>query len=174
MMVLVSVGLFGSRNALGTGKRGIRGFFVSCQEGAKKAAKIEQIAELTESLVEYVFKIWSDVNNKLFMVTTELAALKTVQKKMPEVQSSNRKYIQKHFELFEQNIHVLCDCDQLFFSQQQINFIYDTIYLQLEVTFANIKSYRSALYTYRINMMNSIQPYLNQYLTTSVVPRQSL
>ena len=61
-----------------------------------------------------------------------------------------------------------------FFSRQLINFNYDTISSLLALTFANIKSYRGALYTYKINMMNSIQPLLNNYLPMSLVPRQAL
>ena len=62
--------------------------------------------------------------------------------------------------------------DQLLFSGQQINFNYDSSLLA--VPFANIKSYRSALYIYRINMMNSIQPMLNHFYPMSLGPRQSL
>ena len=60
------------------------------------------------------------------------------------------------------------------FSRQQINFNYDTISSLLAIAFANTKSYREAFYTYRINMMNSIQPILNKNLPMSLVPRQSL
>ena len=108
------------------------------------------------------------------MVTTELEALKSVQKEMLEVQNRNWRIIGEHFEVFEHNIHVLRDCDQLLFSRQQINFNYDTISLLLALTFANIKRYRGALYTYKINMMNSIQPLLNNYLPMSLVPTQAL
>ena len=175
MMALASVGLFGSGIALGAGDCGLRGIFGSCQERAKQnAAKIEQIAKFTESVAEDVFKLRSDVNDKFFKVTTELAALKSVQKEMLGIQNRNWKVIREHFETFEHNIHVLRDCDQLLFSRQQINFNYDIISSLLVVTFANVKSYRSALYTYRINMMNSIRPMLNHYLPMSLVSRQSL
>ena len=93
---------------------------------------------------------------------------------MLEVQNRNWQIIEEHFNVFQDNIHVLRDCDQLLFSRQQINFNYDTISSLLAVTFANIKGYRGAVYSYRINMMNSIQPILNSYLPMSLVPRQSL
>ena len=108
------------------------------------------------------------------MLTTEIAALKTVQKEMLDIQNLNWKLLEEHFELFEHNNYVLRDCDQLLFSRQQMNFNYDTISLLLVITFANRKSYRSALYTYRINMINSIPPMLNIYLPVSLVPRQWL
>ena len=98
------------------------------------------------------------------MVTSELAAIKSVQKEMI-VLNRNWKIILEHFdfEMFRENIHVLRDCDQLLFSRQQININYDTISSLLAITLANVESYRGALYTYRINMMNSIQPILNNF-----------
>ena len=175
MMALASVGLFGSGIALGSGSCGLRGIFGSCHDRAKQNAKnIEELAEFTESLTQDVFKLRNEVNDKFFTVTTELEALKSVQKEMLEVQNRNWRIIEEHFEVFQHNIHVLRDCDQLLFSRQQINFNYDTISSLLALTFANIKSYRGALYTYKINMMNSIQPLLNNYLPMSLVPRQAL
>ena len=108
------------------------------------------------------------------MVATEFVALKSVKKVLLEVQSRNWEFIQERFEFIEHNIHVLRDCDQLLFSRQRITFNYDTIFSLLAVNFANMKSYRSALYTYRIHMMNSIQPMLNRYLPMLLVLRQSL
>ena len=175
MMALASVGLFGSGIALGSGECGLRGLFGSCHDRSKaNAANIEKLAEFTESLTQDVFKLRNEVNDKFFMVTTELDALKSVQQEMLEVQNRNWKLIAEHFEVFQHNIHVLRDCDQLLFTRQQINFNYDTISSLLALTFANIKSYRGALYTYKINMMNSIQPILNQYLPMSLVPRAAL
>ena len=108
------------------------------------------------------------------MVTTELEAPKSVQKEMLDVQIRNWRIIEEHFEVFQHNILVLRDCDQVLFSRQQINLNYDTISSLLALTFANIKSYRGALYTYKITMMNSTQPLLNNYLPMSLVPRQAL
>ena len=80
---------------------------------------------------------------------------------------------------FRFNVLVGCgvprlDLLQVICSTTTINFNYDTISSLLALTFANIKSYRGALYTYKINMMNSIQPLLNNYLPMSLVPRQAL
>ena len=175
MMALASVGLFGSGIALGSVSCGITGIFGSCHDRAMtNAANIEKLADFTEALTGDVFKLRTEVNEKFFMVTSELAAIKSVQKEMIEVQNRNWQIIEKHFQMFQENIHVLRDCDQLLFSRQQVNFKYDTISSLLAITFSNVKSYRGALYTYRINMMNSIQPILNKDLPMSLVPRQSL
>ena len=44
----------------------------------------------------------------------------------------------------------------------------------LALKFGKIKNYRGTLYIYKINMMNSIQPFLNNYIPMSLVPRQAL
>ena len=90
IMAVASVGLFGSGIALGSGSCGLRGIFGSCHDRAKQNANnIEKLAEFTESLTQDVFKLRNEVNDKFFMVTTELEALKSVQKEMLEVQNRN-------------------------------------------------------------------------------------
>ena len=108
------------------------------------------------------------------MVISELAAVKSVQKEMLEFRNRNWQIIEEHFKVFQDNIHVLRDCEQLPFSRQQINFKYDTISSLLAIIFANIESYRGAIYRYRNIMIKSIQTILNNYLPMSLVPRQSL
>ena len=135
------MGLFGSGIALGSGSCGITGFFGSCHDHAKtNAENIEKLADFTEALTEDVFKLRTEVNEKFFMVTSELAAIKSVQKVMIEVQNRNWQIIEEHFEMFRENIHVPRDCDQLLFSRQQVNFTYDTISSLLSITFSNIES----------------------------------
>ena len=119
-MALASVGLFGSRIALGSGSCGLRGIFGSCHDRAKQYTnKIENLAEFTESLTQDVFNLRNELNDKFFMVTRELEALKSVQKEMLEVQNRNWRIIEEHFEVFQQNIHVLRDSDQLLFCHHQ-------------------------------------------------------
>ena len=140
IVALASVGLFGSGIALGSGSCGVRGIFGSCHGRAKqKAQNIKKLAEFTENLTQDVFKSRNEVNDKFLMVTTELEALKSVQKEMLEVQNRNWRIIEEHFEVFQHNFHVLRDCDQLLFSRQQIHFSYDTISSLLSLTFAKIK-----------------------------------
>ena len=114
MMALASVGLFGSGIALGGGSCGIKGVFGSCHDKSKtNAENIQKLADFTEALTEDVFKLRNEVNDKFFMVTSELAAIKTFQKEMLEVQNRNWQIIEEHFKVFQDNIHVLRDCDQL-------------------------------------------------------------
>ena len=113
MMALASVGLFGSGIALGGGSCGIKGIFGSCHDKSNtNAENIQKLANFTEALTEDVFTLRNEVNDKFFMVTSELAATKTVQKEKLEVQNRNWQIIEEHFKVFQDNVHVLRDCDQ--------------------------------------------------------------
>ena len=90
MMAFASVGLFGSGIALGGRSCGIKGFFGSCNDKSKSNAEvIQKLADFTEALTQDVFKVRNEVNDKFFTVMSELAAIKSVQKEMLEVQNRN-------------------------------------------------------------------------------------
>ena len=81
MMALALVRFFGSGIALGSGSCGLRGVFGSCHDRTKQNAKnTEKLAQFTENLTQDNFKLQNEVNDKFFMVATELEALKSVQK----------------------------------------------------------------------------------------------
>ena len=110
MMALASVELFGSGIALGGRSCGIKGIFGSCQDKSKSNAEnFQKLADFTEALTEDVFKLRNEVNDNFFMVTSELAAIKSVQKEMLEVQNRNWKIIEENCKVFQDNIHVLGD-----------------------------------------------------------------
>ena len=118
MMVLASIGLVRSGFALGAGERRDRGLFGFCQERAKQnAANIEQTPDFKDPLEKDDFKLRSDVNDKIFMVTTILAARKSVQKEILEKQNRNWNFIREYFETSEHIFHVLPYCDQLLSSR---------------------------------------------------------
>ena len=101
MMALASVGHFGSGKALASGRIGIRGIFGSCHDRSKQnAAKIEKPAEFTENLTQDVFKLRNEGNDKIFVVTTELKALKSDQKEMLEVQNVTGKLFLNALKFF--------------------------------------------------------------------------
>ena len=98
MMALASVGLFGSGFALGGRSCGIKGIVGSCHDKSEiNAENKPKLADFTEALTDDVFKLENEVNDKFFMVTSELAAIKSVQKEMLEVQISNWQIIEEHF-----------------------------------------------------------------------------
>ena len=76
--------------------------------------------------------------------------------------------------VYAQNFHILRDCDQLLFANQQLNFNFDTVSSLLPMINASVKSYRSALFAFRMNILNSIPVLLKGRLPMSLTPMESL
>ena len=145
---LVSVGLFGGEILLGkTADCGLRRTFGSCNDKSKENAEnIDRLSELARQIAENVFTLAENLDEKYFMVTSEFYSIKQAQDEILQNQNWNWEIIQEHFEVFKQNYHILRDCDHFSFTRQQINFNHDTVSSLLAITFANVKSYGSALY----------------------------
>ena len=70
---------------------------------------------------------------------------------MAATQDKNWVIIQEQLAINEQNFHILRDCYQLLFANQQLNFNFDTVSTLLSMIHASVKSYRPALFVFRMN-----------------------
>ena len=175
-LAMAGIGLFGSGIMMGNaGGCGVTGIFGSCQDQAKaNAHNIEQLTMYTEAITQYVNQIKEKTNDKFFMVSNELAEIREIQRQMSETQNKNWAVVEEQFDILEYNIHILRDCDQMLYSNQQINFNFDSAAALLTLLYSDVKSYRAALYSYRLNLLNSIPTLLQKHLPMSLVPRESL
>ena len=175
-LAMAGIGLFGSGIMMGNaGGCGVTGIFGSCQDQAKaNANNIEQLTMYTEAITQYVTQIKEETNDKFFMVSNELAEIREIQRQMSETQNKNWAVVEEQFDILEYNIHILRDCDQMLYSNQQINFNFDSAAALLTLLYSDVKSYRAALYSYRLNLLNSIPTLLQKHLPMSLVPRESL
>ena len=96
-----------------------------------------------------------------------------IEQEMQVNQNKNCRVVQDELDIFEKNFQLFRDCTQMLFSNQQFNFNFDTVASSLSILYADIKSYRSALYAYSINLLNSIPILLDKRLPMSSVPRKS-
>ena len=62
----------------------------------------------------------------------------------------------------------------MLFSNQQLNFNFDTLSSLLAMIHASVQSYRSALFAYRMNLLNAIPVLLRGHLPVSLIPMESL
>ena len=173
LAALAAVGLFGGGLAVGSSDScGLRGIFGNCQDESKaNAENIRRLADFQNSLTDYVTELITNSDEKFFLVENELAAL---QSEMAATQDKNWVIIQEQLAVCEQNFHVLRDCDQLLFANQLLNFNFDTVSSLLSMIHASLKSYRSALFAFRMNILNSIPVLLKGYLPMSLIPMESL
>ena len=140
----------------------------------QNAENIARLNEYALVLTDYVLEVESASNEKFFLISNEIAKVSKIQQEMQDNQNKNWKVVQDQFDIFEKNFHLLRDCTQMLFSNQQLNFNFDTVASLLSILYADIKSYRSALYAYCINLLNSMPILLDKRLPMSFVPRESL
>ena len=153
---------------------GITGIFGSCQRTSQNAENIDRLANSFNSLNEYVMEIGAQTDEKFFLVADELAKVYKVQNEMQENQNRNWKLVEEQFAIVDHNLNGIATCKEIQATQQQLNFNFDTAASLLLTLYADIKSYRAALYSFRINVINAIPTLLDKRLPVSLVPRKSL
>ena len=159
----------------GSADCGIMGIFGSCQKQAKQNAQnIEKLGEYAISLGQNIQQLANATGSKFLRVSKELEMLHGIQRQIVETQNENWRTIQKHFNLFQQNIYEMRNCDQPLNTRQQVNFKFDTISSLLSFFYSNVKSNRAVLYAFQMNIMNAISSLLTQYGPISLLPKESL
>ena len=176
LAALAAVGLFGGGPTVDSSAScGLRGIFDHCQDQSKaNAENICRLSKFQDSLTDYVTEFTTNTDAKFYLVENELAAWKAIQHEMAETQDKNWAIIQEQLAVYEQNFHILRDCDQLLFANQQLNFNFDTVSSLLSMIHASVKSYRSAFFAFRMNILNSIPVLLKGHLPMSLIPVESL
>ena len=169
------IGLFGPGIAMSSaGCGGITGIFGFCQRTSQNAENIDRLANSFNCLNDYVMEIGAQTDEKFFLVADELAKVYKVQNEMQENQNRNWKLVEEQFAIVDHNLTALAACMEIQSSRQQVNFNFDTAASLLLTLYADIKSYRAALYSFRINVINAIPTLLDKRLPISLVPRKSL
>ena len=172
---VAGIGLFCPGLAMSSGGcGGITGIFGSCQRTSQNVENIDRLANSFDSLNDYVMEIGAQTDEKIFLVSDELAKVYKVQNEMQENQNRNWKLDEEQFAIVDHNLNPIATCMEIKALQQQLNFNIDTAASLLLTLYADIKSYRAALYSFRINVINAIPTLLGKRLPISLVPRKRL
>ena len=119
----------------------ILGIFGTCQStGRPNAKNIEKLTEHASNLTEYVLEIEQASNDKFFLISNEIAEIAKIQKVMQENQNKNWQVVQQQFEIFQNNFHVLRNCTQMMFPNQQLKFHFDTAASLLNICMQTLKA----------------------------------
>ena len=177
LAALAAVGHSGDGLAVdGSHSSGLRGNFGKCQDQSKaNAENVHLLDDFQNSFFDYVTEFTTKTNEKFFLVENELATVNAIQSELAATQDKNWVIIQEQLAFYEQNFHILPDCDQLLFANQQLIFNFDTVSSLLSMIHASVKSYRSALFAFRMNFLNSFPVVLLKgYLPMSLFPLESV
>ena len=135
---------------------------------------IRQAMAYLQYLTDHVEQITTSQNEKFFVVSGELKAIKEAQDEIIKTQNRNWELAEGQFTALRQNVHHMRNCLQYLYVREQINQHSLVLSNIFQTILANIKTYRAALYTFVLNVLNSLTPLMNQLLPMSLVPRQQL
>ena len=169
---LGAIGLFGAGITMGPGSCGLKGIFGSCQYD-KNAANIYRLFDVASSLSESFQELNEETNDNFYIVSKELHKLND-QEQMRSMQNANWEVMATQMDTFKQDVHLKRNCDEMLYSRQQINFNFDTVASLLSLFYSIIKSYRAALFAYRINLLNSIPALLSKYVPMLLLSKEPL
>ena len=109
-----------------------------------------------------------------FLFKKNCRLLKQINLKWPQPQDKKWVIIQEYLVLYEHNFHVLRFGDQLLFANQEPNFNFETVSSLLSKIHASVKSYRFALFAFRINIVISIPVWPSGHFSMSLTPMETL
>ena len=119
-------------------------------------------------------QIATKTNDKFYFVAGELKDIKRAQDQIIQTQNENWEMAEKQFAVLRQNTHHMRNCVQFLFVREQTNHHALMLSNLFQVIFTNIKSYRAALYAFRVNLLNSLTPLKNSFLPMSLIAREQL
>ena len=119
-------------------------------------------------------QIATKTNDKFYVVAGELKDIKRAQDQIIQTQNENWEMAEKQFAVLRQNTHHMRNCVQFLYVREQTNHHALMLSNLFQVIFTNIKSYRAALYAFRVNLLNSLTPLKNSFLPMSLIPREQL
>ena len=179
LAALAAVAFFGGWLAVGSSDScGLRGIFGNCQDQSKPYAEnVRHLADFQNSLTDYVTEFITNTDEKFFLLKMNWRPLTRYSLKcliQSATEDKNWVIIQEQLAVYEQNFHILRNCDQLLFANQQPNFNFDTVSSLISMIHATVKSYRSALFAFRMNVLNSTRVVIKGHLPMSLIPMELL
>ena len=124
-------------------------------------------------LTDHVEQITIQINENFYVVSGDLKATKEAQN-IIETQNRNWELVEGQFKALRQNVHHMRNCIQYLYVREKINQYSLLLSNIFQAIRANVKTYHSALYMIRINILNALTPIMNQLLPMSRVPRVQL
>ena len=168
---VAGIGIFGPGIAMSSGGcGGITVIFGSYQRTSQNAENIDRLDNIFNGLNDYVMEISNQTDEKFFLVAGKVCK---VQNEMQENQNRYWKLVEEQFATVDHNLNGIATCMEMQATQQQLNFKFDTAASLFLTLYADIKSYRAALYSFRINVINAIPTLLDKRLTIFLVSRKS-
>ena len=153
---------------------GIRGLFGDSNEVQVIAASICPLSVYQDVLTQFVTEFCTKTDESFFSSNTNRPPAMQFKRWWHRLKIEIEPFSKNNWKRLNDFFHVLRDSNRMLFSNQQLNFNYDTLSSLLAMIFAGITSYRSALFAFRMNILIFIPVLLGGLLSMSLISIDSL
>ena len=80
-------------------------------QAGEYAQTIDRLFHMSEQIVSSVHHLQNATDQKFFVVSKELQAIRDIQKQMQDIQNANWKPISEQLQIFKNNVHEMRNCD---------------------------------------------------------------
>ncbi len=170
--------VFGGGMAVGsTVVCAIKGTFGSCNKEAKRNAKaIRELTRTTDYLRDdlwELYKIHNKTNEKLFLIASKLRELEEARVQLENTQAQQWETIQGQLKILKENMNVGRKCDQNLFTKVQAEHFIERINVALLTHHSNVKTFRTALFSYKANLLSSLGTMIKGITLSVMIPPAS-
>ena len=122
---------------------------------ARNQKNIRQAKAYLQYVTDHVEEIKIRNNEKLYVVSGELEAIKEAQNEMIETQKRNREIAKGQFKALRRNVHHMRKCIQYLYVREKIKKHSLVLSNTFQAILVNIKTYRLVVHTFRIDILNA-------------------
>ncbi len=171
--------VFGGGMAVGsTVVCALKGIFGSCNKEAKRNARaIRELTRTTNYLRDDLWelhKIHNKTNEKFFLIASELRELEEARIQLEDTQERQWETIQRQLQILEKNMNLGRKCDQYLYTKVQAEHFIEGINVALLTLHSNVKTFRTALFSYKANLLSSLGTMIKGIIPLNLVPKNHL
>ena len=148
--------------------------FGMCGESSSNREDIDfALNQLEQNKQEWI-EVTTKVNDKFFILGSQMKEVRKTQNQIIETQRKHTTIINDAIKLIKENTRKLMACSQYFYARDQMLQLQTTIVSSLLAINNEIKTYRVATYSYKLNLLNSVMAMVNKVIPMSLLPRSAL
>ena len=175
MALGVGAGIMGLGLGLASGDSCFLGILGGCNElGSENRNAVLSTVHYVNEMNARWKEAAGTIDNKFFVLGEEINDMKKQQQDITTAQNANFETIHGQMLAIEKNMHALRNCDQFFFSRQQMNQHLASISSILNTLQTLIRSYRLALANFRANLLQNLSVMVNGFLPLSIISKEIL
>ena len=148
--------------------------FGMCGKSSSNREDIDFALNQLELNKQEWIEVTTKVNNKFFIVGSKMKEVRKIQYQINETQRNHTTILSDAIKLINEKTRKLMARPQYFYARDQMLQLKTILVSSLLAINNEIKAYRVATYSYKLNLLNSVMAMVNKVIPMSLLPRSVL